>query len=63
MPPFSIFKIRDDGSLHFVEKAQSLDDTRARLRELAKSWPGEYVIDNEETGERVFIRAKDERKN
>jgi len=36
---------------------------QARVQELAELWPGEYVIDNEETGERVFVRAKDERKN
>jgi hypothetical protein len=36
-----------------VEEAQSLCDARARVQEL----------DNEETGERVFVRAKDERKN
>ncbi len=46
-----------------VEEAQSLCGARARVQELAELWPGEYVIDNEETGERVFVRANDERKN
>jgi len=31
--PFSIFRVRTDGTLHFVEEAQSLDDAkRARTK-------------------------------
>jgi hypothetical protein len=60
-PPFSIFKTRDDGSLHLVEGAQDLESAKARVEELAKSWPGMYVIVNYETGERLYISAGDER--
>jgi hypothetical protein len=42
---------------------QTFDDARTRVRELGEVWPGEYVIDNEETGERVFVSTRDERKN
>ncbi len=52
--PFSIFKVLGDGSLHFVEKAQTLEDA---ARDLARLWPGEYIIQNEETGERVVITS------
>ena len=61
--PFRIFKLQGDGDLHFIEAVQSFDDAAARVRELGDSWPGEYVIDNEETGEQVFVSIRDERKN
>jgi hypothetical protein len=46
-----------------VEGAQDLESAKARVEELAKSWPGTYVIVNHETGERLYIRAGDERIN
>jgi len=49
-----------DGSLHFVEAVQSLDAARARVQTLSKSWPGEYVIYDAATGERLSIIATDE---
>src|SRR5216684_692560 len=47
-PPFCILNVLgdmlDDGELHFVEAAQTLDAARARVQALADLWPGEYVI-------------------
>jgi hypothetical protein len=60
---FSIFKLQKDGDLHFVEAVQTCDGAKGRVRELGAAWPGEYVIDNEETTERVFIGTRDKRKN
>jgi hypothetical protein len=60
---FRIYRVQSDGDLHFVEAAQSFDDATVRVRELGKLWPGEYVIDNEETGERVFVSTRDVTKN
>lgn len=60
---FRISKVRDDGSLHFVEAMQTLDEAKARVKQIGKLWPGDYVIDNEETGERVFASTSDETKN
>ncbi len=37
--------------------------TRERVRELGGIWAGNEVIENEETGERVFVGTRDERKN
>ena len=62
-PPFSIFKTRDDGSHHLVEGAQDLESARKRVEELARSWPGRYVIVNYETGESLYIITGDERIN
>ena len=61
--PFRIFKVQSDGNLHFVEAVETFDDATALVAELGESWPGEFVIDNEETGERVFVSTRDERKN
>ena len=62
--PFCILHVLgdmlDDGELHFVEAAQTLDAAKARVRALLKLWPGEYVIYDEATGERVSITAGDE---
>jgi hypothetical protein len=59
--PFCILKVLgdvlDDGELYFVEAAQTLDAARARVQSLAEARPGEYVIYDEATGERVLITA------
>ena len=56
--PFCVLKTRgdvlDDGELHFVE-AHTLEAARGRIEALSELWPGEYVIYNEQTGERVSI--------
>jgi hypothetical protein len=57
--PFCIFKLQSDKSLHFVEAVQTLDDAKARVQALGELWPGEYVIHNEVTGERISIIVGD----
>ncbi len=49
--------VLDEGELHFVEAAQSIDAAKARVKVLAEVWPGEYVIYDAETGERVSVTA------
>ena len=61
--PFRIYKVQDDGDLHFIRVAQTLDDAKERVLELGERWPGDYVIDDEETGERFFVSTRDESKN
>jgi hypothetical protein len=60
---FRIFKVQGDSGLHFVEAVHTLDGAKERVRELGKLWPGKYVIDNKETGARVFVSTRDETKN
>jgi thioester reductase-like protein len=61
--PFCILNVAgdvlDDGELFFVEAAQSLDAARARVRSLVELLPGEFVIYDEATGERVSVTAGD----
>jgi hypothetical protein len=54
---------QDDGELHFVEMVPTFDDARGRVREFGEIWRGDYAIENEETGERVFVSMRDETKN
>ena len=49
--------VLDNGELHFVETVKSLKAARRRIEKLAGVWPGQYVIYNEQTGERVCITA------
>jgi hypothetical protein len=59
---FRILKVLGDGSLYFVEAEESLEAARARVQSLAELWPGEYIIQNEETGELVSITTGGEPK-
>ena len=64
--PFCILNVLgdvlDDGELNFVEAAQSLDAAKARVQSLAELLPGDFVIYNEATGERVSVTAGDDSK-
>lgn len=51
----------DDGEVRFLEAVPTLEAARQRIESLAEVLPGEYVIYNEETGERVFVVAGVER--
>ncbi len=57
--PFRIYKVQGDGNLHFVEAVQDFVTAIAHVHVLSKSWPGQYAIHDEETGERVFIPSRD----
>ena len=55
-PPFHIFKVQSDGSLRWMEAAADVERAKARVRVLAVSSPGEYVITNM-TGEKISIKT------
>ena len=57
--PFSIFRLRTDGTLHFVEDAQNLDDAKGCVQKRAELWPGKYIVSNRATGERISIIVGD----
>ena len=61
--PFRVYKVQNDGDLHFIEALTTLDEAKTRVREIGEVWPGEYVIDNEETEARVFVSTRDGTKN
>ncbi len=47
----------DGEELQFVEAMQTLEDARQRIEALAELKPGQYVIYNDEAGERVSVTA------
>ncbi|SRR6266852_211675 len=59
--PFCILNVLgdvlDDGELHFVEAAHTLEAARRRIEALAESRPGEYIIYDGQTGATVPIIA------
>ena len=60
--PFCILNVcgdvLDDGEICFVGATQTLRAARRRIETLAKLSPGQYVIYNGETGERLPLVAK-----
>ena len=47
----------DDGELCLLDTASTLADARTRIEELAERLPGEYVIYDRDTGQRVSVLA------
>lgn len=49
--------VLDDGDLHFLEAAKTLEAARKRIEALADLLPGEYVVYNPHMGEYVSIKS------
>ena len=60
---FRIYRVQDDGVLQFLQATHTLPDAKKRVRDLGRLWPGEYVIENEATGDRVFVNTGNATKN
>jgi hypothetical protein len=58
--PFHIFKVQSDGSRRWMEGAVNVERAKARVKVLAVSSPGEYVITNL-TGQEVSIKSQPKR--
>jgi DNA-binding NarL/FixJ family response regulator len=55
LPSFDIFKVESNG-LRWVEAAVDLERATARVKALAASSPGEYIILDQNTGEKISIK-------
>jgi hypothetical protein len=53
--PFDIFKQQPDGRDYWVEAAQDLESAKERAQVLAETFPGQYVIVDNTTGEKISI--------
>lgn len=60
LPPFDIFKV-DSSGLRWMEVAADLERAKARVKLLAASSPGEYIILNQNTGEKISIKPPTKR--
>jgi hypothetical protein len=56
--PFDIFQTETVGSLRWVEAAKSLEDAKARVQDLALRSPGEYIILDQKTGNKIAIKSE-----
>ena len=60
LPPFDIFKVEGSG-LRWMEAAADLECAKARVKVLAASSPCEYIILNQNTGEKILIKSETKR--
>jgi len=57
-PSFDIFKIDLIGDVIWRDAAESLVAARVSIEKLATSFPGEYLIFDQKTGQRVFVTCR-----
>ena len=62
IPPFDIFRVTQDSQPLWLEPASTLDDAKARVNELGKSRPGEYLIFSQKTGHKISIMITEQEK-
>jgi hypothetical protein len=55
VPPFDIFKRQKGGSVRWIEEAADLEGAKLRVKELAESAPGEYLIFSLAAGRRLDL--------
>ena len=55
-PAFDIFQVQDSGVL-WVGSALTLDEAQEHVRQLAELAPGEYLLLNQNTGNRLVIKV------
>src|SRR6266481_5030138 len=60
IPRFNIFKVENEGP-RWMEAAADMARAQARVKLLATSAPGEYIIANQKTSEKISIRPKTKR--
>jgi putative intracellular protease/amidase len=54
---FHISRVENNGSLRLIERADNLERAKARVKKVAAFSPGEYVITNQETGEKISVKS------
>ena len=54
---FHICKVENGGRLRLIEEANDLERAKARVKRLAAFSPGEYIIADQQTGERISIKS------
>ncbi|MGH9640902.1 MAG: hypothetical protein ACRD3Q_00605 [Terriglobales bacterium] len=57
VPPFDIFRIMRDKQPLWLEPAPTLEEAKARVKELGKTSPGEYLILCQKTGDQITVKT------
>ncbi|MFY9691422.1 MAG: hypothetical protein WA369_04000 [Candidatus Acidiferrales bacterium] len=55
IPTYDIFKVEADGSVLWRESATTIDQAKARARDLAAAAPAEYFILSHRTGDKFRV--------
>ena len=55
LPPLDIFFKMEDGEYVWKAPAESLEDAKAKIKELAARSPGEYMIFSQTTGNKTIV--------
>ena len=58
VPPFDIFRLDKDGSLQWLQTADSLQAAQLRIEVLGLSAPGQYVIFSQQTGHKAVVTTE-----
>jgi hypothetical protein len=56
--PIDIFQLETAG-VRWLEAAPDIERAKARVRELAGNSPGEYLVLNQRTGNKIVIKSDD----
>jgi hypothetical protein len=56
IPPLDIFRVADDGKLIWMASADNLQSAQRRIRILMASQRSDYVIYDQETGDKTVVR-------
>ena len=60
LPPFDIFRVGDDEIPLWVGTVETLEDAKARIKELTKlSSAKEYLIFSQQTQNRISVKPND----
>jgi hypothetical protein len=58
--PFDIFALESGGGVNWQGSAETLEDAKARVQELARRSPGEFVLLNHHTGKKFIVKPDGE---
>jgi len=58
--PIDIFALESGGGVNWLGSAQTLEDAKARIQELARRSPGEFVLLNHHTGKKFIVKPDGE---
>jgi hypothetical protein len=57
--PIDIFAVEPEG-VNWLGSAETLEDAKARVQELARRAPGEFVLLNQLTGKKLIVKTDGE---
>src|SRR4030088_2008723 len=55
---FDIFQIESGGSMRWLETLEDMDDAKARIQDLGLLSPGEYIILDQQTGNKLVVTVR-----